>query len=96
MVGLTPTEVIKGITPFKDGKDDAGLFDFVTQNRISELQLAAALGIPLVEARARLRAAAKAKGITNLSNIYDGGGDGFDAAGNNTASNNAPVESMGN
>jgi hypothetical protein len=95
MVGLTPTEVIKGITPFKDGKDDAGLFDFVTQNRISEAQLAATLGIPLVEARARLRAAAKAKGITNLSNIYDGGGDGFDAAGNNTASNNAPVESMG-
>lgn len=95
MVGLTPSEVIKGITPFKDGKDDAGLFDFVTQNRISEAQLAATLGIPLVEARARLRAAAKAKGITNLSNIYDGGGDGFDAAGNNTASNNAPVESMG-
>jgi hypothetical protein len=59
MVGLTPTEVIKGITPFKDGKDDAGLFDFVTQNRISEAQLAAALGISLAEARARLAAAKK-------------------------------------
>jgi hypothetical protein len=67
VVGLTPTEVIKGITPFKDGKNDAGLFDFVTQNRISELQLAAALGIPLVEARARLAAVKKTRAATNTA-----------------------------
>ena len=67
MVGLTPTEVIKGITPFKDGKDDAGLFDFVTQNRISEAQLAAALGISLAEARARLAAVKKTRAATNTA-----------------------------
>jgi hypothetical protein len=82
VVGLTPSEVIKGITPFKDGKNDAGLFDFVTQNNISEAQLAAALGISIAEARARLAAARKKSTAATNANVqtdnsgYGGGDDG--------------------
>jgi hypothetical protein len=61
MVGLTSNEVIKGIQGLKDPKDDGALFDFVTENRISEAQLAAALGISVVEARARIAAGKKKK-----------------------------------
>lgn len=82
IVGLTPTEVLTGLAPFKDASDDAGMFDFVTQNNISEAQLAAALGISLAEARARLAAAKKAKGITDTvaQDMSGYGGDSGDAA----------------
>ena len=58
MVGMTSSEVIKGVQGITD---PAALFDFVTDNRISEAQLAAALGIPIAEARARIAAGKKSK-----------------------------------
>jgi hypothetical protein len=59
MVGMTSSEVIKGLQGLKDPADDGALFDFVSSNRISEAQLAAALGISIAEARARLAAGKK-------------------------------------
>jgi len=59
MVGMTSAEVIKGLQGLKDPADDSALFDFVSSNRISEAQLAAALGISIAEARARLAAGKK-------------------------------------
>jgi hypothetical protein len=61
MVGMTSGEVIKGLQGLKDPADDGALFDFVTDNRISEAQLAAALGISIAEARARIAAGRKIK-----------------------------------
>jgi hypothetical protein len=58
-VGMTSSEVIKGLQGLKDPADDGALFDFVSSNRISEAQLAAALGISIAEARARLAAGKK-------------------------------------
>ena len=97
MVGLTPSEVIKGITPFKDGKDDAGLFDFVTQNRISEAQLAAALGISLAEARARLAAVKKTRAATNtvVDELTGQGGDGAPGPGDDGTGNAAAAAAAG-
>jgi hypothetical protein len=66
MVGMTSTEVIKGLQGLKDPADDGALFDFVTDNRISEAQLAAALGISIAEARARI-AAGKKRGAGNAA-----------------------------
>jgi hypothetical protein len=61
MVGMNASEVIKGLQGLKDPTDDRALLDFVTDNRISEAQLAAALGISITEARARLAAGKKFK-----------------------------------
>jgi hypothetical protein len=57
-VGMTSSEVIKNVQGLKD---PVSLFDFVTDNRISEAQLAAALGISVTEARARIAAGKKSK-----------------------------------
>jgi hypothetical protein len=83
MVGMTSSEVIKGIQGLKDPADDGALFDFVTENRISEAQLAAALGISLAEARARIAAGKKKKEpLSTITNLFDGGGgDSGDAGG---------------
>jgi hypothetical protein len=61
MVGMTSSEVIKGLQGLKDPADNGALFDFVSSNRISEAQLAAALGISIAEARARIAAGRKIK-----------------------------------
>ena len=53
--------MLKGIQGLKNSADDGALFDFVSSNSISEAQLAAALGISLAEARARLAAGKKSK-----------------------------------
>jgi hypothetical protein len=58
-VGMTSGEVLKGLQGLKNSADDGALFDFVSSNRISEAQLAAALGISIAEARARLAAGKK-------------------------------------
>ncbi len=63
MVGPTSNEVIQGVRGIKD---PAALFDFVTDNRISEAQLAAALNIPIAEARARIAAGKKSKDATRV------------------------------
>jgi hypothetical protein len=55
--GLTTNEVIKGIEPFKNAGDDLAMFDWMTENNVSEQQLATALNIPRLEARARIAAA---------------------------------------
>jgi hypothetical protein len=55
--GLTTNEVIKGIEPFKNAGDDLAMFDWMTENNVTEQQLATALGIPRLEARARIAAA---------------------------------------
>ena len=72
-VGMTGSEVLKGIQGLKDPKDDGALFDFVTENRISEAQLAAALGIPIAEARARIAAGKKLKGSAVATSPDTGG-----------------------
>ena len=81
-VGMTSTEVIKGLQGLKDPKDDGALFDWVTKNNISEAQLAAALGISLSEARARLAAGkTKSTGSTDVSASSSGGDGGGEANG---------------
>jgi hypothetical protein len=60
-VGMTSSEVIKGLQGLKDPADDGALFDFVSSNSISEAQLAAALGISIAAARARIAAGKKQK-----------------------------------
>ena len=82
MIGMTSTEVIKGLQGLKDPADDGALFDFVTDNRISEAQLAAALGISIAEARARIAAGKKQRGpLSTITNLFDGGGgDGASGA----------------
>ena len=61
LVGLNSAEVRSGLQGLTDPADDGALFDFVSTNRISEAQLAAALGISLAEARTRLAAGEKKK-----------------------------------
>jgi hypothetical protein len=56
VVGMTSAEVLKGIQGLKDPADDGALFDWATANNVSEAQLAAALGISIAEARARIAA----------------------------------------
>jgi hypothetical protein len=86
MVGLTSSEVIKGLQGLKDPADDGALFDFVSSNRISEAQLAAALGISIAEARARIAAGKKIKGVTTTAQGYDyGGGGGGDSGSSGSA-----------
>jgi hypothetical protein len=70
IVGLTTNEVIKGIQGLKDPADDGALFDWATKNNISEAQLAAALGISISEARARI-AAGKTKSTGGTGNTMD-------------------------
>jgi hypothetical protein len=73
IVGLTTNEVIKGLAPFKTPDDYGAMYDFVTENQITEAQLAAALGISIPEARARI-AAGKLKstgGTGNTGNTMD-------------------------
>jgi hypothetical protein len=80
--GISTNEVIKGIEPFKNAADDAAMFDWVAENNVTEQQLATALGISLLEARARLRAAKKVKDAATKSttNTDDMSGMGGDAA----------------
>jgi hypothetical protein len=66
-VGMTTSEVLKGVQGLKDPADDGALFDWATANNISEAQLAAALGISIAEARARI-AAGKTKSTGNTGN----------------------------
>jgi hypothetical protein len=79
MVGMTSSEVIKGLQGLKDPADNGALFDFVSSNRISEAQLAAALGISIAEARARLAAGKKIKGVTTTAQGDNYGGAGGDS-----------------
>jgi hypothetical protein len=63
--GLTTNEVIKGIEPFKGAGDDLAMFDWMTENNVTEQQLATALGIPRLEVRARIAAARKQRKAIN-------------------------------
>ena len=56
VVGMTSAEVLKGLNALPDKTDDAAIFDWATANNVSEAQLAAALGISIAEARARIAA----------------------------------------
>jgi hypothetical protein len=105
IVGLTSTEVLKGLQGLADPTDDVATLDWMTTNNVTVAQLAAALNIPFAEALARYNAAkAKKAGIaaTDVGGAggaggVGGAGDAGDAAGGGgeAASNNAPVESMG-
>jgi hypothetical protein len=96
MVGMTSSEVIKGLQGLKDPADDGALFNFVSSNRISEAQLAAALGISIAEARARLAAGKKIKGVTTTAQGYDyGGGGGGDSGGGTGASSSGSGDAAG-
>jgi hypothetical protein len=76
-VGMTSGEVLKGLQGLKNSADDGALFDFVSSNRISEAQLAAALGIPIAEARARIAAGkTKRAGSTDTAIQAEGAANG--------------------
>jgi hypothetical protein len=101
-VGLTSAEVIKGLAPFKTPDDYGAMYDFVTENQITEAQLAAALNISIAEARARIAAgktkSTGANAAANTSGTYDtgGGGDsGGDSEGGSSASSAASGEGGG-
>ena len=98
VVGISTNEVLRGFRALPDQTDDAAIFDWVDENKVTIAQLAAAMGITEAEARRRMEAIGKTKGATinNAGYISNGGGDGpVSGSGSNTASNNAPVESMG-
>jgi hypothetical protein len=106
IVGLTSTEVLKGLQGLADPTDDVAALDWMTTNNVTVAQLAAALNIPFAEALARYNAAkAKKAGTAGTAGTAatDAGGDsgvggsdsGFGGGGGEAASNNAPVESMG-
>lgn len=95
MVGLTSGEVLKGIQGLKDPADNGALFDFVSSNSISEAQLAAALGISIAEARARIAAGKKIKGVTTTAQGYDYGGGGGGDSGSAGASGDGSSGSSG-
>jgi len=95
MVGMTSSEVIKGLQGLKDPADNGALFDFVSSNRISEAQLAAALGISIAEARARLAAGKKIKGVTTTAQGDNYGGAGGDAGGSAAAGSSGSGDAAG-
>jgi hypothetical protein len=82
--GLSTNEVLKGVKELKDPADNVALFDWANANNVTAAQLAAALGISISEARARI-AAGKAKSTTataaTSSAPVEGGGGGDDGGG---------------
>ena len=85
-VGMSSAEVLKGFKALPAGSDDTGIYDWVTENKITTAQLAAAMGISLAEAQKRMDAVkAKKKPVTASaasSDIYSGGfGDGATSGG---------------
>jgi hypothetical protein len=78
--GLSTNEVLKGVKALKDPADNVALFDWATANNVSEAQLAAALGISIAEARARIAAGKTKSTAANAAvagtTVVDTGGGG--------------------
>ena len=97
-VGMSSGEVLKGFQALPDKTDDAAIFDWVDENKITIAQLAAAMGISVGEAQRRMAAIGKTKGATinSAGYISDGGDGAASTAGFSTmGTNNAPVSAMG-
>jgi hypothetical protein len=103
IVGLTSTEVLKGLQGLANPTDDVATFDWMTANNVTVAQLAAALNISFAEAQARYNAAKAKKAGTAAGTSGGGGGGGGGSAGDaattsgfsTMGTNNAPVSAMG-